>query len=345
MVGIRPKDFDIVTQAEPEDVQRIVRPSHIIGKRFRLVLARRYGQQYEIATFRSSAVHRDGNTDVIDENIYGEPKEDALRRDFTVNGLFYDPMNEDLIDFTQGREDIRQRLIRMIGNPLQRIEEDPIRILRALRLSYKISFSLDVALHQAIANNIELLENAILPRVREEILKILQLKQVESALWEAKDLGVLKILTPTLDQSLTQQDWAEDFFFFLHQGLSTLPKKPEPTDLFSIFAYSYLASRKSDWQKNPFYLPEAEESEFLRHELGMHKVEIEAFSQALNLLKQIRKRSTPQTLRPRHLQHLLNNRSLPLALKIGLSYHYLTKSEVMAWLTELDRRPKKRRKR
>ncbi|MBY0385496.1 hypothetical protein K2X05_10100, partial [bacterium] len=102
LVGLKPKDFDIVTMALPEQVQKIIRPSHLIGRRFRLVLVRRYGQQFEISTFRALNYQNEDSPETIDENIYGEPREDALRRDFTINGLFYDPSDKQIIDHTEG---------------------------------------------------------------------------------------------------------------------------------------------------------------------------------------------------------------------------------------------------
>lgn len=345
LVGIRPKDFDIVTMAEPEDVQKIIRPSYIIGKRFRLVLAKRAGQQFEIATFRSLKFQNNDDPELVDENIYGEPKEDALRRDFTINGLFYDPVEEHIIDFTEGKADIDKRILRMIGDPVTRIEEDPIRILRALRLSHKISFSLELSLRQAIHSHSHLLQGAILPRVREEILKIIRLKEVEAALWECKDLGILKVLLPTLDTKLDDKEWATDFFVLLKQGLETVYDKQDSYELYTVFMYAFLGSENEQWQANLSTKFSEELNQFMRQELGMHRVETEMLSQSLNLVKQLVKSPLPEEVKPRHRAHLVNNRSLYLALTLAEAYHYLSQKEILQWLQAVKQRtPKKTQK-
>lgn len=331
LVGLKPKDFDIVTMALPEQVQKIVRPSFLIGRRFRLVLVRRYGQQFEVSTFRALNYQNEESPELVDENIYGEPKEDALRRDFTINGLFYDPSTKEIIDYTEGLRDIRQRVVRMIGDPLKRIEQDPIRILRALRFAHKIGFSIETDLRRAIAGNASLLKNAVLPRVREEILKIFRLDDPSKALWEAYDLQILKYILPTLHELLEDSEKAKTFFHHLDQGVELVRGVTEPVALYSVFMYSYLATIHEGWTQSLSSRLDEKLDAFMRLELGMHRVEAELFLQGINLVKQLGKHSTPDKLRSRHRDHLLTNRSFELAICLGSAYHHLGLNEVHHW--------------
>ncbi len=331
LVGLKPKDFDIVTMATPEQVQKIIRPSHLIGRRFRLVLVRRYGQQFEISTFRALNYKSEESPEEVDENIYGEPKEDALRRDFTINGLFYDPYNNQIIDHTEGLNDIRSRVVRMIGDPQARIEQDPIRILRALRFAHKINFSLEPSLRQMMLEHSHQLSNAVLPRVREEILKILRLDDPTKAFWEAYDLGILKVILPTLHKLLEDPVAAKTFFHHLDQGVAWVRGVNEPVALYSIFMYSYMATVHEGWSDNLHSRLDDQLDHFMRLELGMHRVESELYLQAINLVKQLSKHTTPDKIRSRHREHLLTNRSFELALCLASAFHHLGLAEIYQW--------------
>ena len=210
LLNLHPKDFDIATMAHPPQVRRLIYNSYVIGKRFRLVLVKREDLQFEVATFR-----REVNPEEFPEgappgdNVFGSPDEDAKRRDFTINGLFYDPVAAKLIDYVNGMTDIQSRVLRMIGDPEVRLREDPIRILRALRFSHKIGFSISPELRDAIQRHANSLELSVLPRKREEILKILRLKNPDLVFLEAFDLGVLKFVLPTLHSFLETPQNAE----------------------------------------------------------------------------------------------------------------------------------------
>ena len=155
LAGIHPKDFDIATSAHPEQVRKLIRGSYIIGRRFQLVLVKRGDTQFEVATFRRMALPEEINPNETSysDNFFGTPQEDAQRRDFTINGLFYDPIKDELIDYVGGIKDIELGLIRMIGDPDIRLKEDPIRILRAIRLSHKLRFSIEQKLRESIERN------------------------------------------------------------------------------------------------------------------------------------------------------------------------------------------------
>lgn len=145
-----PKDFDVATNATPQEVRKLFRNSRLIGRRFVLVHVYFGKETVEVATFRgdpSNTPHRvmSKSGQILQDNAYGTIEEDAMRRDFTINALFYDPRHHELIDFTQGLTDIRKKKIRLIGDPATRYREDPMRMLRALRFSAKLGFDIDKA--------------------------------------------------------------------------------------------------------------------------------------------------------------------------------------------------------
>lgn len=331
LVGIIPKDFDIVTMARPEQVQKIIRPSFIIGRRFRLVLVRRHNEQYEIATFRAAAYATEDNPDTVDENIYGEPKEDALRRDFTINGLFYDPTKNEVIDHTNGLADIEKRMIRMIGDPVERIEQDPIRILRALRLAHRVGFQIEPSLRQAMRERAELLKTAVLPRVREEIIKILRLPAPHLTLLEGSDLGILPVIAPKLAETLLDDNRSSDFVNILGIGLKAIGNNCEASDLYSVLLYAHLCSNNPDWCTTLNTRFDDAFLEFVKTELGMHRNEVELFEQTINLLKQLIKHGDPQKMRARHRDHLVNNRAFPLAMMFAENFHHIHPMLITHW--------------
>lgn len=200
LAGIHPKDFDIATSASPEQVRKLIRGSYIIGKRFPLVLVKRGNRQFEVATFRRNALpeEMEGNDQSFVDNFYGSPQEDAQRRDFTVNGLFYDPVHDELIDYVEGIKDIENGYIKMIGSPEQRLKEDPIRILRAIRLSHKLRFSIEETLRLAIETHSQELTRSILPRKREEYFKLMRLDDPSLVFKELHDLKILEYIMPSL---------------------------------------------------------------------------------------------------------------------------------------------------
>lgn len=208
LAGLHPKDYDIATSASPEQVRKLIRGSYIIGKRFPLVLVKRGQRQFEVATFRRNALPEEieGSDQSFVDNFYGTPQEDAHRRDFTVNGLFYDPIRDELIDYVEGIKDIESGFIRMIGDPDHRLKEDPIRILRAIRLSHKLRFSIEESLRVAIERNSQELTRSILPRKREEYFKLLRLDDPSLVFKELHDLNILTHILPSLAELWEQAD-------------------------------------------------------------------------------------------------------------------------------------------
>lgn len=203
MIGARPKDFDVATNATPEQVKKCHRNSHIIGRRFRLVHARFGSEIIECATFRalgSSGVGKDEYGRVISDNVFGEMWEDAARRDFTVNSLYYDPMKDEILDYHGGFEDIQNKTIRIIGNPVERYREDPVRIVRALRIASKLGFSIEPKTKEPIASMVPLLGNVPEARLHDEFVKILVCGNAVECLHAALKWGLMPYLMSPVEE-------------------------------------------------------------------------------------------------------------------------------------------------
>ena len=212
----KPKDFDISTSATPEEVRHVFgrRKARIIGKRFRLAHVTINDELFEVSTFRRTPQHNNAPASsghnfhdlpenmIVSDNSYGSSQEDAFRRDFTVNALFYDPVKHDLIDHTgRGIEDIEKRIVRAIGDPLLRFEEDPVRMLRALKLVAQFDFSLDSDTENALFASLPLLQHASSGRLSLELEKILKSSYCDRHFEVFFDYGLLPYFLPELSAS------------------------------------------------------------------------------------------------------------------------------------------------
>jgi len=177
LLGIAPKDFDIGTDATPEQVRELFRNARLIGRRFRLAHVRFGREIIEVATFRGTG--KDGERSVEDngrvlrDNVFGSEAEDAIRRDFTVNALMYDPSNETIRDYTEGYADVAARRLRLIGEPERRYREDPVRMLRAIRFKSKLDLAIDPSSEEPIQDMAPLLADIPPARLLDELLKLL----------------------------------------------------------------------------------------------------------------------------------------------------------------------------
>ena len=182
LLGREPKDFDIATDARPEQVYKLFRNCRLIGRRFRLAHVQFGPEIIEVATFRAHgddsedgdgpSVERAADGRILSDNVYGSIEEDAWRRDFTVNALYYDIDNFAVLDYTGGIADLEAGLIRLIGDPVQRYQEDPVRMLRAVRFAAKLGFRLDPAAEAPLHRLGHLLEKIPAARLFDEILKL-----------------------------------------------------------------------------------------------------------------------------------------------------------------------------
>jgi poly(A) polymerase len=210
LLGCRPKDFDVATDASPDDVRRLFRNSRIIGRRFRLVhVLFGGGKVIETATFRRAPPQeedREGAELLIrNDNEFGEAHEDALRRDFTANGLFYDLDAKQVLDWVEGMPDIERRTIHTIGDPVIRFQEDPIRMLRAIKFAARLDCGMSPSVYDAIVQCRGSLAMAARPRLFEELLRLLRGGAAHRSIYLAWETGVLDVLLPELATFLSDQ--------------------------------------------------------------------------------------------------------------------------------------------
>jgi poly(A) polymerase len=332
LLGIHPKDFDIATNAKPDQVRNTIHRSYIIGKRFRLVLVRREDAQFEVATFRRD-LREDENRDDLPpgDNLFGTAQEDAQRRDFTINGLFYDPIADQLIDYAEGLPDLEARIVRMIGEPVRRLQEDPIRILRALRLKHMIGFSLDPDLRKAMQDTAHTLPSTVLPRRREEFLKLLRLASPDLAFREAHDIGLLKYISPTLAELIHQEN-GELFFSILAQLQA---QDATPSDLFGLlvhaFVRAFLQDEPSAGPRSRDVFEDERLLRWMRDELGMFKFEQALTLKALHVEPLLAKRKDFQRKGERRQRALLTNDAFPMALMFAERDYSLSAEDFLYW--------------
>lgn len=176
LLGKVPKDFDVATSATPEEVQEVFPRCRLIGRRFRLAHVRKAGTLIEVATFRGSATnggdHEKSNGRILRDNVFGTVEEDAIRRDFTINALFLDPVSGEIRDYVGGYEDLANRRLRLIGDPEVRFREDPVRLLRAARFEAKLGVRPDEDTESPIRSMAPLLKDVPPARLFEEVCKL-----------------------------------------------------------------------------------------------------------------------------------------------------------------------------
>jgi len=223
LLGIEPKDFDVATDATPEQVRELFKNSRIIGRRFRLVHIRFGRDIIEVATFRghdedSARTELDTEGRILRDNTFGEIEEDAIRRDFTANALYYDIRDYSVLDYVGGLRDIEERSLRLIGDPSVRYQEDPVRMLRAVRFAAKLDFSIEEAAAAAIYECGHLL--AVIPPARmfDEVIKLFHSGSALRVYELLRHYGLLKYLVPALDEYLSD-DPSEAMLDFIDLAL------------------------------------------------------------------------------------------------------------------------------
>jgi poly(A) polymerase len=204
MLGRQPKDFDVGTSAHPNQVRDLFRNSRLVGRRFRLAHVFFGPQNIEVATFRrrGEVEGAEGDPLIRQDNTFGTPEEDALRRDFTVNSLFYDPKTFQVIDYVGGLADLQARVIRTVSDPEIRMREDPVRMIRAVRFAAKLDFAIEPDTRGAIRTHREDLLKSSTPRLIEEIFRTFNGAPPARALVLMEELGLLDVALPFLSEHL-----------------------------------------------------------------------------------------------------------------------------------------------
>jgi poly(A) polymerase len=207
LLGIEPKDFDIATNATPEQVKPLFRRAFVIGRRFRLVHVHVGGEVVEVSTFRAAQTGEDATDEhgrLLSDNVYGSQAEDAARRDFAINALYFDPSNDTIVDYVGGVADIRARRLKLIGPPVTRFREDPVRMLRAVRLAAKLGVAIDPKTAEPISRLAPLMSNVPPARLFDEMQKLLLSGHAVETLKSLRAHGLSHGLLPLLDVILEQ---------------------------------------------------------------------------------------------------------------------------------------------
>jgi poly(A) polymerase len=233
---LAPKDYDIATDARPETVQMLFPRTHAVGAHFGVIIVLEDGFQFEVATFRSDDAYIDGRHPSAVH--FSSPQEDAKRRDFTINGMFYDPVADEVIDLVGGRADIGAKLVRAIGDPAQRFKEDRLRILRAVRFGTVLDYQIDEGTWSALAANTASINQISAERVRDELLRIfLSANRVRG--WDLLDAsGLMGAILPELEAMkgvLQPEQFHPEGDVFVHTRL-TLSLLPEKVSVPLVFA-------------------------------------------------------------------------------------------------------------
>jgi len=221
LIGLKPKDFDVATDAHPEQVRELFRNCRLIGRRFRLAHVHFGREIIEVSTFRAShndAVNGEGHEEdgrIIRDNVYGKLDDDVWRRDFTVNALYYNIEDYSIVDYVGGLEDVQNKQLRLIGIPEDRYREDPVRMLRAIRFSIKLGFSIHPVSERPIRDLAPLLEEIPEARLFEEFLKLFMSGESEKTYHQLREYGLFAFLFPQTEDFLNRDDE------FIHKLLSS----------------------------------------------------------------------------------------------------------------------------
>ncbi len=251
ILGLRPKDCDVVTNATPEEIKTVVKRTRIIGRRFKIVHARSGRKITEISTFRSASqknIKKSQKGILLRDNNYGNIEEDAFRRDFTINSLYLDITKMEVIDFIGGFKDLENKVLRSIGQSHERLREDPVRILRAIRFKAKLNLSLEDKLEKDITKLSYLLQEISSGRKYEETLKMFLTGNAHSILLEMQIYKIIEHLLPLTKDSLGSKKDKRFIFNALrntdkrfHQN-----KTLSPAFLFSVLLWPALMNKTGE---------------------------------------------------------------------------------------------------
>ena len=245
-------DIDIATNAPPQKILELFPHTLLVGLSFGVVVVVMKGHQFEVSTFRKDLGYENGRTPLAIE--LSEPREDALRRDFTINGMFYDPLSEQIIDFVGGQADIEKRVLRTIGNPYERFSEDRLRMIRAVRFSSRFMFTIDLETYKAIRENATTLFPAVaVERIWQEFNKMAAFPHFDLALINLHNLGLLSTIFPQLEKVhlTTLKERVSAFELFPKKTptiLILMELFPEASLKEQLTICQYLKTRGLDWR-------------------------------------------------------------------------------------------------
>ena len=248
LLGRTPKDFDISTSATPEETRACFRNCRLIGRRFRLAHVFFGKQIFEVSTFRK------GDTEshelIVRDNDWGTPEEDVLRRDFTINGLFYDVENDQIIDYVGGYADLKKRSLETIGNPKARFFQDPVRMLRLIKFQARLGFSIeDTTLHALFESKEQIIKSSP-ARLLEEVLRMLESRAAGPFFHLMHAYRLLGYLFPTLDSFMGDAAKAERLLAYLH-AVDESEKRYDRSALLSLLMWPLLSDQIEGFEERP----------------------------------------------------------------------------------------------
>jgi len=244
LLGQKPKDFDIATSATPEQVHKTFKRSRLIGRRFRLVHIMFSTSKYiEVATFRSGKIKTTSGT-IVSDNLYGTLKEDVFRRDFSVNALYYDIKKSQVIDYVDGLDALNNSEIRMIGKPMERFREDPVRMIRAIRFKVKLGATIDPVISKSISNLAYLLSDIPAARLYDECIKLFHNENAYEIFEQLLKYGLFYYLFPQTKDTLFINKTLVNTSNRIKNG-----KPVTPVFLFAVFLWSAQNKRFKELNK------------------------------------------------------------------------------------------------
>lgn len=283
LLNQRPKDFDVSTSAKPEEIRALFRNAILIGRRFRLAHIRFGKKIIEVSTFRAGATEEAGL--IVRDNEWGSEEQDVLRRDFTINGLFYDPESQKVIDYVDGYPDIAKRVLRAIGQPDVRFTQDPVRMIRLIKFCARFNFDIHPPTFEALLNCKREILKSSSARIFEELLRMLESGASRPFFHLINEYGLLKPLSPVLSKHLEKSD---SLTFRLLGVIDDEIKKnpPQPLDrslLLSALIFPFFAEQvqeRSQQQEKPLHLGQIAEM--------AHRVIDQMFTPFFNIPRRMR---------------------------------------------------------
>ncbi len=281
LLGETPKDFDVVTDAHPGQIRKIFRNSRLIGRRFRLVHIMFRGKIIEVSTYRRDIDEKpekkeDGDLYRRRDNSFGTQEEDAFRRDFTINALYYDARSFDVIDYVGGVRDIKNKVIKCIGEPDIRFKEDPVRMLRAIRFAARLGFSIDKDTYAGILRNYKEIKKASPFRLLEEIYKLFLFGKSEPTFRLLKECKLMSIMLPELDEFTSEIKEGENsvwsFLAALDDGLTTVSRIRAALLLAVLYYGPFKKHLKEQHKKNSKVLYEDVAAEVISELTSIYRV-------------------------------------------------------------------------
>ncbi len=275
MLELHPKDFDVATNATPDEVKALFGNCRLIGRRFRLAHVRFGREVIEVATFRAAADddhddhHSDDEGRILRDNVYGSIDEDVWRRDFTCNALYYNIADFSIWDYTGGFEDIKAKRIVLIGDPEKRMREDPVRMLRAIRFAAKLDFEIDAGVVRAIDHHAHLLTNVPAARLFDEFLKLFQGGSAERTFDLLHDHGLFREMFPATGEELAKD---RDFMRFTRAALQNTDRRVRQgksvTPMFLLGVFLWLPIKKlAEIRRSEEKIPESQSLALAAYEI------------------------------------------------------------------------------